>query len=121
MPIEWNIEKNNLALFQVSGQLGKEEYQNIQSEIQFIIHKTGHIRILVILKDFTGWEAAKGWEDTSAMEKIDPYIIKFAIVGDEKWRDLVEVFTLKGLRPVPIQYFETGQEQAARQWLEREG
>ncbi|MCK5307531.1 MAG: STAS/SEC14 domain-containing protein, partial [Zetaproteobacteria bacterium] len=41
-----------------------------------------------------------------------------AIVGDAEWRDLVYAFTGKGLREVPIEYFEANQEEAARQWLD---
>jgi hypothetical protein len=50
-------------------------------------------------------------------ERNDPYIEKIAIVGDPQWQDLVYAFTLKGLRPVPIEYFSTDEEFRARQWL----
>jgi len=119
MAIEWKVEQGNLAIFEVSGQLGKSEYQQIQGEIETLVQRIGHIKILVWLKDFSGWEAAKGWEETST-EHIDPYITKMAIVGDEKWRDLVEVFTLKGLRPVPIEYFASETDESARLWLASE-
>lgn len=117
MTIEWKLEDDNLAVFNISGKLGKAEYDQILSEIESAIEKVGDIKILVLLEDFTGWEKAKGWEDASFADRNDVYIKRFAIVGDEKWRDLVSVFTLKGLRPVPIEYFSEGKEQAARQWL----
>lgn len=120
MSIELKLEKNNLALLHVSGQLGKAEVEKMQADLEPIIQKLGNIRVLVVLKDFTGWESAEGWEDTSFSDRNDAYIKKFAIVGDEKWRDLVTVFTLKGLRPVPIEYFETNEEDKARQWLDTE-
>ena len=65
-----------------------------------------------------GWDADKDWGDITASEKVDPYIKKMAIVGDNKWRDLADVFTLKGLRYLPIEYFETSQEEEAHHWLE---
>lgn len=120
MAIEWKLEENNLVLLQVSGKLGKDESDQIQSDLEPMIQKLGQIKVLVLLKNFTGWETAEGWEDTSFQERNDAYIRKFAIVGDEKWRDLVTVFTLKGLRPVPIEYFETNDEDKARQWLDTE-
>ena len=116
MPIELNIEEGKLLVFDISGKLGKDEHQRILAEIESIIHKVGNIKILARLKNFNGWEASKGWEQAST-ENVDPYISKFAIVGDEKWRDLVTVFTLKGLRPVPIEYFADTTDEAARQWL----
>ena len=116
MSIEMKIEEDKLLVFDVSGKLGKDEYLRLQADIESITQKVGKIKILVRLKGFTGWESAKGWEQAST-ENMDPYISKFAIVGDEKWRDLVTVFTLKGLRPVPIEYFADTTDEAARQWL----
>ena len=118
MSIKWKLEDGGLASFKVSGKLGLDEYLQIQSDIESIIQKVGQIKVLVLLKDFEGWEKTKGWEETSGTDRIDPYIRKFAIVGDEKWRDLVTLFTLKGLRPVPIEYFGSEHENDARQWLE---
>ena len=117
MPIKWNMEGNNLAVVHVSGQLGLDEYQQIQNQTHSAIQHVGEIKILVLLKDFEGWATGKGWEDTSMAEQLDPYLKKMAIVGDEKWRDLVEVFTLKGLRPVPIEYFASDSDKEARRWL----
>ena len=42
---------------------------------------------------------------------------KLAIVGDGKWESLALMFTAKGLRPFPIEYFPSGQDNAARAWL----
>jgi len=118
MPVKWNLDSDNLVVFYVSGKLGKAEYLQIQSEIESVIKQIGQIRILVLLNDFDGWETASGWEDTSFVDRNDPYIKKFAIVGDQQWRGLVSAFTLQGLRPVPIEYFTEDKEAVARQWLE---
>ncbi len=117
MPIERKVEEGDLFVYTVSGQLGVDEYRRALAGNELLAQRGGHIKLLVLLKDFEGWEKAKGWED-SATDHIDPYIKKFAIVGDNKWRDLVEVFTLKGLRPMPIEYFSEGTEELARAWLE---
>jgi hypothetical protein len=116
MAIEWKIEENNLVVFEVHDKLVKEEHQNILTEIENLINKLGHIKILVLLRNFSGWEVAEGWEEPPS-ENIDRYIKKFAIVGDEKWKDLAEVFTLKGLRPFPIEYFVSATDKEARDWL----
>lgn len=71
----------------------------------------------MVLDKFQGWENAKGWKDLSFSKKNDAFIEKLAIVGDEKWRDDVDMFTFKGLRPVPIQYFGAEEVVAARRWL----
>jgi len=120
MPVEWQLEQNNLAVFHITGKLGKAESETIQAEVEVVINKIGHISLLIILHDFTGWESAQGWEDTSFNDRNDKYIKKMAIVGEAKWHDMVTVFTLKGLRPVPIEYFSDNNETAARQWLASE-
>jgi len=118
MPIEWNFEPGNLGVFRVSGKLSKIELDRAQGECEAMIQKLGHIKILVIMENFTGWERSEGWEDLSFAEQNDPYIKKIAIVGDAKWRDLSYAFTAKWLRPMPIEYFESDQEAAARRWLD---
>ena len=118
MPVEFTVEKGNLGVFRVSGQLSVAELEQAQGECEAVIKKEGQIKILVVLENFAGWEKAKGWEDVSFPERNDPYIKKMAIVGDAEWRDLVYAFTGKGLRKVPIEYFDVNQEEAARQWLD---
>ena len=119
MTVKQNIEDGNLVVFEVSGQLGQQEHQQIISELEDIIQRIGHISILVLLKDFSGWEQSDYWADIQT-DQIDPYIRKFAIVGDEKWKALAEVFTLKGLRPVNIEYFSDNSDVSARSWLEQQ-
>lgn len=118
MPISWNIEDNNLISFTVTGQLGKSEYDKIQDELGSIANKIGPVNILILLKDFDGWEKAEGWEDFSAIEKNDQNIKKMAIVGEEKWRGLVTAFTLKDLRSASVEYFASDSDKMARIWLE---
>lgn len=117
MPIEFESEKDAVVVFRVSGKLGKAELDRAYIKCEELIKKVGRVKLLAITDNFLGWEGAEGWEDMSFQERNDPYIEKIAIVGEEKWRDLAYAFTLKGLRPVPIEYFGPGQELAARQWL----
>lgn len=80
MSIGWKISDDNLVTFTVSGQLGKAEYEKIQEEMESVIQKVGQIKVLVLLKDFNGWEKAEGWEDTSFVERNDPYIKKLRLL-----------------------------------------
>lgn len=120
MSAHFNLEINNVCVIHVSGKVSVSEVHQVQADCESVIQKNGSIKLLVILDGFTGWQQEQGWDDSSFAQRNDPFINKFAIVGDEKWRDLAYVFTLKGLRPVPIQYFETGQIDQARAWLDNE-
>ena len=120
MPLTGKLENNNLVVLEVTGKLGKAEFDKMQTVLGPIMQKVGQIKTLIFLNDFTGWGAGKDWDDTSFTDKNDAYLQKMAIVGDEKWRDLVTLFTLKGLRPVPIEYFGPDEEEKARLWLDSE-
>ncbi len=119
MPVKHAWEVGNLGVFRVSGRLGQDEIKPMQDECEAVIRTLGHIRLLIILDDFQGWEKGGDWSDWSFAERNDPFIDKFAIVGDEHWRDLAYAFVAKGLRPVPIEYFGAGDEARARDWLDR--
>lgn len=117
MAVTWEIESGDLAIITVSGTLEKEEYLRAQQEVESAIEQRGGIRILVLLENFSGWERAEGWDDLSFSDRNDRYIEKIAIVGDRKWQDLVYAFTLKGLRPVPIEYFDSQDKTSALEWI----
>jgi hypothetical protein len=117
MAIVWSEESENFIELVITGKLVFEDYLDMQKKLAAKAGKEGKCNMLVLLKDFEGWDTNKGWGDPSITEQADPHMNKLAIVGDEKWRDLAEVFTLKGLRPVPIEYFTPDKEQQARGWL----
>jgi len=116
MSIDWSFDDTNLVTIRVSGMLTKPELDTCQSEIEPHIRQ-GNANFLVLLDAFHGWSREEGWGNISFPERNDPYIDKIAIVGDEKWRDLVAMFTMRDLRDVSIEYFEPDQESQARQWL----
>jgi hypothetical protein len=79
--------------------------------------REGKIKILVLLEDFLGWERGADWEDVNFQGEHDRDIEKIAIIGDEKWRNLVLAFTGKPFRPVEIEYFTPSQLEQARAWI----
>jgi hypothetical protein len=117
MPVQSNLEDDKTLVYHYSGVLSTTEYRQFQKEIETLGQQHGKVNLLVILDDFQGWEAGNDWANTTDLtDRIDPYLTKMAVVGDAQWQDKIEVFTLKGLRPVPIEYF-VNNEAAARQWL----
>jgi hypothetical protein len=101
----------------VSGQLTQQELAAIQAETAHVITTAGRIRILVLARDFAGWEKGGTWGDFSFQVAHDDDIERMAIVGDEQWRDLTLLFTSQGLRPFPIEYFLPARIADARAWL----
>jgi hypothetical protein len=98
------------------GQLTQSELTRLQKAAADIIRAQGRIRILILAEQFTGWERGD-WDDFSFQSEFDPLIEKMAIVGDRRWEDLALLFTAKGLRRFPIEYFATVDLEKARAWL----
>ena len=118
MSVVFDIENKNIAVFRISGKLKLLEFEDSQCQCEELIKKVGKIKILVITDNFDGWEKSEKWGDWEFADRNDVNISKIAIVGDEKWRDLVFAFAGKGFRPVDIEYFDHGNETNARSWLD---
>jgi len=101
----------------VSGTLTQLELRSTQAASAAIFGASGAWRILVLTDNFLGWEVGV-WDDFSFQADQDVNIERMAIVGERRWEELALLFTAKGLRSFPIQYFGPGQVAAARAWLE---
>ena len=111
-----NVE-GGLVTLRVSGRLTQNELAAAQAEMSRVIATGGKVRILVLADDFAGWEKGGSWADFSFQQAHDDDIERIAIVGDAKWQDLALIFTTKGLRPFPIEYFTVERLDEARDWL----
>ena len=87
MPVKWAHESADLLVARINGKLAKPEIGEFQAAVEPILQASGNIKFLVILEDFEGWEAGKGWEDNAFADANDQFLSRFAIVGDERWRD----------------------------------
>jgi hypothetical protein len=111
-----NVSGHVLTM-KVTGTLTQPELASMQSAAAGILSGGGKWRVLVLTENFAGWERGGTWDDFS-FSAHDGSIERMAIVGDRKWEDMVLLFTAKGLRAFPIEYFEPAQLSAARQWLD---
>jgi hypothetical protein len=112
-----NVSGNVLTL-KVSGTLTQPELAAMHTAAAKIIGNGGRWRVLVVTEAFAGWEKNATWDDFSFSDH-DSGIERMAIVGERKWEDMALLFTAKGLRPFPIEYFEPKSMTAAREWLAR--
>jgi hypothetical protein len=109
---------DGVLTMQVRGMLSYPELASIQTEAAEILRKEGKLRLLVLAEDFEGWGKAGDWGDVSFQAENDALIERMAIVGDRKWEELALMFTAKGLREFPIEYFAPSDAAAARAWLD---
>jgi SpoIIAA-like len=108
---------NGIITLKISGKLTQSELASIQAETAGLIGPGVRWRILVLTENFAGWELGGEWNDFSAQSESDASIEKMAIVGERRWEELALIFTAKGLRPFPIEFFEPAQLPQARAWL----
>jgi hypothetical protein len=113
-----NIEpqSDRLFLLRVGGELKKSELDAIQNEI---VEKmtVRPVQLLVILKNFIGWERNEEWGDTDFFFTHREDFGKIAVVGDPVWEAQVLAFTGAGIRKGPVKFFPETGEAEARTWL----
>ena len=114
-----NLEQQNdrLLVLCITGELKKSELDAAQAGFVQKISKTGPIKLLVILENFTGWERTEEWGDTDFFFSHRNDFEKIAVVGDAKWEAQVLAFTGAGLRKGPVKMFPETSEAEARAWL----
>ena len=115
MALNWNREQDDLIVYTVTGKLSITETEKSHQETDPILQQGSNWKVLVVLQDFEGWKKEEGWANTSLIDETDQSVKRMALVGPLEWRDEVEMFTLKGMRPLEIEYFTD--ESQARSWL----
>lgn len=107
----------DLITIRIVGKLEYAEFEKFQKAAAREIAHLGKVRVLVLAEDFEGWGKEGRWDDVSFQANVDEHIERMALVGQEKWHDLVSLFTGKGLRPFPIEFFAPDHILSAREWL----
>lgn len=108
---------DRILTWRVAGQLKHSEFAAAQQRAADSIRQLGKVRFLVLAENLTGIDKAGDWGDVSFQADHDPFIEKIAIVGDKKWEDVALLFTSKGIRRVPIEYFLPADLVKAKAWL----
>lgn len=107
---------DRLLVLRVSGELKKSELDAAQSA--FVGRIAGRtVKLLVLLKNFTGWERSEAWGDTDFFFSHRNDLEKIAVVGNPRWEAPVLAFAGAGLRQGPMKLFPETSESEARAWL----
>lgn len=117
MSVEITDNSGGILTARVSGKLTQPELAALQSAAGDILRQQGRTRLLVVAENFEGWERGGDWGDLSFSIEHDAEIEKMAIVGEKQWEASALLFASKGLRPFPIEFFESADIARARAWL----
>ncbi len=78
---------------------------------------TTHVKVLVMMEDFKGWERGVDWGDITFFDTYGDQIDKIAIVADAKWEVEIVAFAGARFRRAPVKFFPVSQLTLARAWL----
>ncbi len=109
--------QGGLITVKISGKLQWAEFAQAEKAASAILRSGHKVRFLVLTENFQGWESEGDWGNLNFQTRHDEQIERIALVGEESWRELAEMFVGKGLRSVQIQYFTPSQEALARAWV----
>lgn len=84
------INSESILVLKATGKLTHEDYQAItpvlESSLKGVFSK--HIKMLVDITEFSGWELRAAWDDFRLGMTIGLDIEKIAIYGDKNWQEL---------------------------------
>ncbi len=113
------LASDGALAFKLSGKLHDDDYKLFVPIIDAALAKHPKIRLLAQFHDFQGWDVKALWDDikfsTTHCTKID----RIALVGEKSWEKWMAV-VCKPFTLAKIQYFDAGQIDAARKWIEEE-
>jgi hypothetical protein len=113
-----NLEEQSDRIFvlRIRGELKKTELDAVQEEMVGKI-TVRPVHLLVILKNFMGWERNEEWGDTDFFFSHQGDFGKIAVVGHPVWEAQVLAFTGAGIRKGPVKFYPETGESEARAWL----
>ena len=102
----------------IGGMLNKGTLDNIQAIGAREIDKgTDSLKMLVILKDFTGWRKGDDWGDLSFFAEYGDRVTKIAVVGESRWEAELLMFLGAGRRKGEVRFYTPDKDSSARSWI----
>jgi hypothetical protein len=119
MSVGLHHERDNVFRIDVHGMLRQPDLKRCQEQLLHEIPRVGPVRLLFVLDEFEGWDAADNWRDLAFYVQHGDAIERIAIVGHERWRGLALMFAAADLRKAAVEYFPENAVADARAWLLR--
>lgn len=117
MTVESMDLADDLHIVQVRGTLGVDQLRQLRARLERAAMQVRPLRVLVVLRDFAGWERSAGWGEVDDLAMPDEHLRRIAVVGEPRWREQTLLFMASELRAVPIEYFAPPALDDALRWL----
>jgi hypothetical protein len=118
MPCEIVEKEGGFITLRISGLLKKQELAQSEKAAIAVMKSGGKVRFLFLVEDFLGFDNKSDWGDVSFQYQYDDQIEKIAVVCEQRWHDMAEAFTGKGIRSVEIRIFTPSQIALAKAWIQ---
>ncbi len=120
MSVSFTKESEDLFVVSVEGILTFNDLKEVQNNASRAIDRSHKIKLLLLAENFYGWAKEGDWGNVEFLIEHDPYVHKIAVVTSEKWKDDVLLFLGAGIREASVEFFLTGEEEKARDWLQHQ-
>ena len=117
MGVAGEKEPSGLYVLRISGVFTNQDRKAIEEAGRAELDRRSKIKVLILADGFAGWGKEGDWGDIRFMLEYDHYMEKIAVVADEKWRDKLLMFLAAGHREAAVEFFPSGEESRAREWL----
>ncbi len=110
-------DNSNIVYTTSTGTLEKTDYDKLLPLVEDKIEQFGKVRLYFEMTNFTGWNTDAFLADLKFDLKHAKDFEKVAMVGDKRWQELVTGL-MKPFTPAAIRFFEIGDREKAKDWLE---
>lgn len=117
MPVTMQREHGDIYRLEVRQLLRQTDLARAEGELAAEITRIGPVKLLVVLNEFEGWERQGNWDHAAFYVEHGDDIARIAIVGPERWREEMLMFSAAGLRKGPVEFFREGATAEALAWL----
>lgn len=109
-------QEGNVLCVEVSGKLTQQDYDDLIPSWEAVIARHGKMRLLFVMRDFSGWEPRAAWDDFRFDREYGAKVERVAMVGDKNWQEWI--CKLGGLfTRTEVRYFDLTDLAAAEQWI----
>ena len=112
-------ESETLFVVRLDGILVYSDLKEFEDKFSSEIDRKLKTNVLILAERFSGWGKEGDWGDLTFMYDHDEYIRKIAVVADNKWKEQFMMFLGEGRRNAEVRFYCQGEEQDARNWLEK--
>lgn len=108
--------EGRLLEIHLSDTLLHEDYKQWLPVLEEYIDRHGTVRLLVFLRNFSGWDVAALWDDIKFEFTHYSNIEQIALIGESRWQEGMAMFC-KPFTAAKVKYFDESKVNEAVRWI----